>query len=49
MMVVEEKNTQSFANSNFGNHIQQCFACDSAPNHTHGHFAYDNNNSQTIK
>lgn len=51
MMVVEEKNTQSFAanSSNFANHIQQCFACDTVPNATHGHFAYENNNSQTIK
>ena len=42
LMVVEEKRDNTFAApaNNFGNSVQQCFACDSAPNHTHGHFAY---------
>lgn len=42
LMMVEEKNNNTFAapSNNFGNSVQQCFACDSAPNHTHGHFAY---------
>ena len=44
LMMVDEKsnNNNTFAApiNNYGNTIQQCFACDSSPKHTHGHFAY---------
>ena len=42
LMMIEEKSNNTFAApiNNYGNSVQQCFACDSAPKHTHGHFTY---------
>lgn len=43
LMMIEEKsinNTFAAPALNYGNTVQKCFACDSVPNQTHGHFAY---------